>query len=50
MVLAMTSYGAREKTQQQMRSGLHIPDDLSYGKDGYQSIIDNLNVRFYSKQ
>lgn len=45
IVLAMATYGADGNTQNELRRGLHFPDDLNEAANGYQSIIDDLNVR-----
>lgn len=44
MVLSMASFGAGGKTEQQMRSVLHSPCNREVTKNGYQALIDTLNV------
>lgn len=45
IVLAMTAYGAQGETENQFRNVLHLPSSDSLAKSGYQTLIDNLNVR-----
>lgn len=45
IVLAMTQYGARGNTQEQMKSALHLPTDERVSRTGYQNLIDSLSVR-----
>lgn len=45
VVLAMAAYGAGGKTATEIRSCLSIPSDDELGLNGYQSLIEILNVR-----
>lgn len=45
IVLAMTAYGAQGETENQFRNLLHLPSSDNLAKSGYQTLIDNLNVR-----
>ncbi|XP_057319840.1 serine protease inhibitor 42Dd-like [Microplitis mediator] len=44
MVLSMVTYGARGNTEKELRSVLGLSEDDQLNKDGFQSLIDNLNA------
>ncbi|XP_043264905.1 uncharacterized protein LOC122404748 [Colletes gigas] len=41
--LAMTAYGARGETENQLKRVLHLPSSNSLGTSGYQALTDTLN-------
>lgn len=47
-MLSMAAYGANETTEQQLISGLHLPEDKEANKIGFQKLIDTFNVRLHS--
>lgn len=46
IVLSMAAYGARENTEKQLRTVLHLPVNDTLAKNGFQTLIDTLNVSF----
>lgn len=44
MVLSMVTFGARGKTEKELRSALRLSEDDKINKNGFQSLIDTLNV------
>ena len=45
IVLSMTAYGAGGNTAVQMRQSLHLPSDDVSARQGFENLIDHLNVR-----
>ncbi|XP_058791549.1 serine protease inhibitor 3/4-like isoform X4 [Phymastichus coffea] len=43
IVLSMAAYGAAGKTAQEMRQSLHLPENDAMSRQGFQSLIDQLN-------
>lgn len=44
MVLSMAMFGARDNTEKQIRTALHLSDNVTLNKRGIQFLVDNLNV------
>lgn len=45
VVLSMAALGAGGKTAMEMRQTLHLPEDDAVSRQGFQNLVDSLNVR-----
>ncbi|XP_014298428.2 ovalbumin-related protein X [Microplitis demolitor] len=43
IVLSMAAFGARDITEQEIKSGLHLHQDNEINKNGFQSLVDYFN-------
>ncbi|CAD6204861.1 GSCOCG00003018001-RA-CDS [Cotesia congregata] len=43
IMLSMAAYGANETTEQQLISGLHLPEDKEANKNGFEKLVDTFS-------
>lgn len=46
MVLSMATCGAEGKTKSELQQNLHLSTDDTVMKNGYQTLIDTINVSY----